>query len=198
MKRLFIMFISVMGWSTVCSHAQTDSLYHIQVSMSASPSINFFKDERYPGGPNTPRIGYGMNVRALWRPGHLLALGVMSGYLFIAEDEFHVPSVHGDDTDNRAAARLNAIPLQVVVAMQKHGVEIGLGMGPYLLLSTIEYGRAARSRRLELGLTLYGAYTFSVGNSIRIGPELRVLYLDYRRILSVMPSLTARYDIWSY
>jgi hypothetical protein len=197
MKRLFIIFISVLGFFTICSKAQSDSLYHIELSVTASPLVNFFKDERYPGGPNNSTIGYGMNIRAMWHPGRLLAFGVISGYLFIVEDEFQINSILNDRTEN-ASAKLNAIPLQAVVSMQKNGLEIGLGMGPYLLLSTIDYGKTANSHRFELGLTLFGSYIFSIGKNIFIGPELRILYLDYRRILSVMPSLTTRINIGSY
>lgn len=198
MKRLLAIFISFLGSFTICTQAQSDSLYHIELSATASPLINFFNDERYPGGPKYPTIGYGMNIRAMWHPGRLLAFGLMSGYLFIVQDEFIINSVYDNSIDNQASARLNAIPLQVVVSMQKNGLEIGLGMGPYLLLSTIDYGKTTNSHQFELGLTLFGSYTFPIGKNILVGPELRILYLDHRRILSVMPSVTARFNIWSY
>ncbi len=197
MKKIFILVILFIGSITVCTKAQADTLYNIEFSITASPLFSFFKDERYPGGPNNSTIGYGTNIRAMWHPGRLLAFGVMSGYIFIVEDEFQINSILNDRTEN-ASAKLNAIPLQAVVSMQKNGLEIGLGMGPYLLLSTIDYGKTAQSHRFELGLTLFGSYSFSIGKNILVGPELRILYLDYRRILSVMPSLTARINILSY
>ncbi len=138
-----------------------------------------------------------MTIRAMWHPGRLLAFGLLSGYLLIVEDEFQINSIMNGELEYESA-RLNAIPLQAVVSMQKNGLEIGLGMGPYLLLSTINYGKTAQSHRLELGLTLFGSYIFTVDKNIFIGPELRILYLDYRRILSVMPSLTVRVNIGSY
>jgi hypothetical protein len=197
MKKIFILVILFIGSITVCTKAQADSLYNIELSITASPLFSFFQEERYPGGLKSTSVGNGMSFRAMWHPGRLLAFGLMSGYLFIVEDELQINSTLNNRTEN-ASAKLNAVPLQAVVSMQKNGLEIGLGMGPYLLLSTIDYGKTAHSHRFELGLTLFGSYTFSIGKNIFIGPELRILYLDYRRILSVMPSLTTRINIGSY
>jgi hypothetical protein len=198
MKILFIIIFLLFNLVTHFSKAQSDSLYHIEISTAISPLISVFKDERYPGAPKNASMGYGMSVRAMWHPGRLLAFGVMSGYLLIVKDEFQVNSVLDDDLDNQVTAKLNAIPLQIVVSMQKRGLEFGLGMGPYILLSTIEYGKPAHSHRFELGLTLLGVYNFSIDKNISIGSELRIFYLSYRGILSVMPSVSMRYEIWSY
>jgi hypothetical protein len=134
----------------------------------------------------------------MWHPGRLLSFGVMSGYLFIVKDEFTVNNSSAVNEVSHASARLSAVPLQAVISMQKNGLEIGIGMGPYLLLSKIEYGKTANGTRFELGLTLFGTYTFKIGDNITLGPELRMVYLDYRRILSVMPSLNTRITLWKY
>lgn len=197
MKKIFVLTILLIGSITICTKAQTDTIYNFELSITASPLFSFFQEERYPGGPKSISTGYGMGFRAMWHPGRLLAFGLMSGYLFIVEDEFQINSTLNNRTEN-ASAKLNAVPLQAVVSMRKNGLEIGLGMGPYLLLSTIDYGKKAQSHRFELGLTLFGSYSFSIGEDILVGPELRILYLDYRRILSVMPSLTVRINILSY
>lgn len=194
--RLFIVFVFIT--SSVFTNAQTDSLYQIELHATGSPIVSFFEEERYPGASDNSSFGYGMNFRIMWHPGRLLAFGLMSGYLFIVEDEIIVSSVLTESQDNKASARLNAIPLQVVVSMQKDGFEVGLGMGPYLLQSTIEFGKTAEGRRFELGLTFFGSYIFPLHKQVFIGPELRVLYLSYRGILSFMPSLTLRMNTWSY
>ena len=191
---LFFTFITL-GFLT---KAQSDTLYHIEIHATGSPVISFFEDERYPGGSDYSAFGCGMNFRVMWHPGRLLAFGLMSGYLFIVEDEININSVLNESQDYKAKARLNAIPLQLVVSMQKYEFEIGLGMGPYLLLSNIELGRTAQGRRFELGLTFFGSYIFPISEQVFIGPELRVLYLSYRGILSVMPSITLRINTWSY
>ena len=148
--RLILFFIFI---TLVLTKAQSDSLYYIELNLTGSPLISFFEDERYPGAPDNSAFGYGMNFRVMWHPGRMLAFGLMSGYLFIVEDEIKMNSILTQSQNYNASARLNAIPLQVVVSMQKNGIELGLGMGPYLLLSTIELGKTAEGRRFELGLT---------------------------------------------
>ena len=132
-------------------------------------------------------------MRGMWHPGRLLAVGFITGYMLIDQDEIPVDNLNYN-------ARLTAIPMQLAISMQKHDVEIGMGIGPYMMLSNIEGGNSppAHGSRLELGLTFFGSYLFSLNDKIRIGPELRVLYLRYRGILSFMPSCSVRIDALRY
>ena len=82
--------------------------------------------------------------------------------------------------------------------MQYEGLELGVGMGPYIMKSTIEHDIKAEARRIELGITFIGLYRFPLGENFSLGPELRVLYLSYRGIISVMPSITLQLDLWRY
>ena len=43
-------------------------------------------------------------------------------------------------------------------------------------------------------MTLFASYVFPLGEHISLGPELRVVSLRYRGIVSVMPSLSFRID----
>lgn len=130
-----------------------------------------------------------MFVRGMWHPGRLLSMGFITGYMLLAEDE--IPPYH---------ARLTGVPLQFVISMQKHDLEVGLGMGPYLMLTDIKGGGSAPAygSRLELGLTILGSYSFSLTDCIKIAPEMRVVYLRYRGILSLMPSCSLRIDALRY
>ena len=177
--------------------SQSDTSYTIELTLAAFPTFSYFEGERYPGAPNNISLGYGSIARAMWHPGKMVAFGIMSGYIFLAEDEFEVNSIYKDNTEY-ARARLDAVPLQIVVSMQKGGVEVGLGMGPYILYTTIDYGSISKGRRFELGLTLYGVYNFRIDENIYLGPELRLLYLSYRGIISFMPSISLRCQLWSY
>ena len=75
-----------------------------------------------------------------------------------------------------------------------------MGIGPYLMMSTISGGTSASAQgsRLEIGITFFGSYVFSLSESIKIGPEMRVLSLRYRGIISVMPSCSFRIDLLRY
>lgn len=198
MKKYLFIFLLLFINSEFYSQNMSDTLYHFELSASFSPAVSFFRDERYPNAPRDASFGYGFYLKALWHPGKLLAVGLLTGYLFLAEDKINNIIKNNYIIDDHAVAKLNAVPLQVVVSMQKNQLEVGLGMGPYLMLSTIEQGVTTKGRRYELGLTLYGSYVFSVGDKIFVGPELRLLYLSYRGILSMMPSITAKIDLWSY
>ncbi|MCJ7553454.1 MAG: hypothetical protein MUO34_06170, partial [Ignavibacteriaceae bacterium] len=114
------------------------------------------------------------------------------------KDKFIVDNAFSDELGSEASASLSAIPLQVGVSMQSSEIEIGLGMGPYLMLSSIYYGRLSEGRRIELGITFFGSYRFALNEDIYIGPELRLLYLSYRGIISIMPSLSIRLETLRY
>jgi len=191
--------ITVLLTASVSLWAQTpgDTTYQVELTATASPTINFFRLPRAPQIPGKTSVGYGISLRAMWHPGRLLSVGLLSGYYVIAEDEI---SVDRPSASLSFSAHLAAVPLQLALSMQKSGVEIGLGIGPYFVMSTIRGGTSASARgsRLEIGLTFFGSYAFSLGESIKIGPELRVLSLRYRGIVSVMPSCSFRVDVLRY
>ena len=174
--------------------AQTDpdTLYQFEITATASSLFSTFDQERYPGAKNDVAFGFGFYLRGMWHPARLLSVGFMTGYSQIAKDEFLV------NNGVMASAILSAIPLQLAVSMQSRKFELGLGMGPYLMISTINYGKTAQGKRLELGLTFFGSYLFPLNDSILFGPELRVLYLSYRGILSFNPSFFIRFEIFRY
>jgi len=197
MKTLTI--ILIITCITACySQASIDTTYRVEVSATTSSSISFFRDERYPEGPIGSSLGYGIFIRGMWHPGKMLAIGVMTGYLFFVEDDFTIDNVDLSSYGEKASANLSGIPLQLVISMQYEGLEIGVGMGPYLMLTNIDYGPTAEAQRMELGLTFIGLYRFPLGDKFSLGPELRVLYLSYRGIISIMPSITLKLDLWSY
>lgn len=185
--------------ASACSRAQTlpDTTYQVEVTATASPTINFFRLPRVPGTNSKTSVGYGISVRGMWHPARLLSIGLLTGYYVIAEDEI---SVTQTSTGLNYSARLAAVPMLLALSMQKHGIEIGMGIGPYLMMTTIEGGNSAsvHATRLELGMTFFGSYLFALSDNITIGPELRVLSLRYRGIVSVMPSCSFRINTLRY
>lgn len=177
---------------------QQDTTYRVELTATACPLISFFRYERYPGSPNNTTLGFGIFLRGMWHPGRKLAIGLMTGYTVFAEDEFNVNGVLTHESSYNASARLAAIPIQAVISMRGGAIEVGIGMGPYLMLTTINYGTTTHGYRLELGLTFFGSYLYPISNHIHIGAELRTLYLSYRGIISMMPSITLRLEALSY
>lgn len=196
--KIFILILIVACLVTSYPQTDMDTTYCVEISTTASSSINFFRDERYPGGPAGNQLGYGLFIRGMWHPGRMLAVGIMTGYSFVASDEFKVDTIYSNPGEEKASANLAAIPLQLVVSMQYEGLELGVGMGPYIMKSAIEHDSKAEAQRIELGITFIGLYRFPLGENFSLGPELRVLYLSYRGIISVMPSITLQLDIWRY
>jgi hypothetical protein len=191
--------IPVLFLASACSWAQTrlDTTYQVEVTATASPMINFFRLARVPETTSKTSVGYGVSVRCMWHPGRLLSVGLLTGYFVIAQDEI---SIDRPPTHLNYTARLAAVPLQIALTMQKSDIEIGMGIGPYLMLSRIEGGNSAPAHgsRLELGMTFFGFYGFSLSDDIKIGPELRVLSFRYRGIFSVMPSCSFRINMLRY
>ena len=190
--------------SSALSRAQSpvDTTYRVELTATASPLISAFRNPSIPGTTHETSLGCGLFLRGMWHPGRLLSVGFMTGYLLIDQDVIPIDRSLANqlNTNLEYRARLRAIPLQMAISMQKRDIEVGMGIGPYMMLSTIEGGNSAPAggRRLELGLTFFGSYFFSLNDNIRIGPELRVLYLRYRGILSWMPSCSVRFDALRY
>jgi hypothetical protein len=194
MKKVIIILV-IIFCKPVLSQYQ-DSIYTVEIAATLSPIISFYGYPRYTGAPDNATLGYGAAVRAMWFPGRMLSVGIMTGYSFLVRDK--ITTAEGMEEPVNASARLTAIPLQAAVSMQNNNFEVGIGMGPYLMISTIDYGRTATGKRFELGLTLFGSYVFKVNEHLYIGPELRALYLSYRRILSFMPSISVHFDVYRY
>lgn len=191
--------IAVLVLLCTCSWAQSpsDTLYQVEMTGTASPMINFFRAAKVPGTSSETSMGYGGSVRLMWHPGRLLSVGILSGYFVVARDEI---LVNGSSTHLMYTARLAAIPLQLALSMQKFGFEFGMGIGPYVMLSSIEGGNSApvQGSRFELGMTFFGAYGFPLTDALTVGPELRIVSLRYRGIISVMPSVSLRFTPLRY
>ena len=177
------------------TNAQTfvDTVYRVELTATVSPMINLFRNASIPGTNDRSSVGGGVFLRGMWHPGRLLSLGFITGYMIVDRDR--IPP------DNPLyTARLTAIPMQFAISMQKNDVEVGWGVGPYMMLTSIEGGNSApvHGYRFELGLTVLGSYSFSLTDYIKIAPEMRVLYLRYRGILSLMPSCSFRIDPLKY
>jgi hypothetical protein len=170
-----------------------DTVYSVELTATASPMFNFFRLPKVPGTTDESSLGYGLSLRGMWHPARLLAVGFLTGYCVIAHDEI---AAGGEPGATQYDATLSAVPLQLALSMQKAGFEFGMGIGPYLMMSSIGGGEGdqVEGERLELGMTFFGSYTFSLGDMVRLGPELRVVSLRYRGIVSVMPSLSVRID----
>src|SRR5512139_523757 len=103
------LIVTVLLLVSACSRAQTgtDTTYQVEVTATASPMVNFFRLPRVPETTSKISFGYGISARAMWPPGRLLAVGLLTGYFVVSEDEI---SVRGSATDLNYHALLAAVP----------------------------------------------------------------------------------------
>lgn len=192
MKSLLIFILVFLAPAASWAQLAADTTYQVEATATASPMFNFFRSARIPGSTGKTSVGYSVTVRFLWHPSRLLSVGLLSGYSFLAEDEINAGAA---SAELKYRARLEAVPLLLALTMQKFNFEFGLGVGPYLLITSLRGGNSApaRGNRLELGMTYFASYTFSVGDRVAIGPELRAISFRYRGIICLMPSCSFRF-----
>lgn len=193
MKKIFIILLFLFAIQNLLfAQNNLDSSFKVVLTSSASPVFSYFENERYSSSSGNLKYGFGFFLRGMWYPSRLLSIGLMTGYMHISNDNLI------DTILPTATARLSAIPLQAVVAMQKNNWEFALGIGPYLMMSKIDNGSIAHGERLELGLTVMGSYSFLVSNRLFITPEFRAVYFSFREILSLMPTISFKYYLYEY
>jgi hypothetical protein len=186
MKKIILILSYILTWSSLS--AQTRLIYDVNAVSSISPVISIFENDRYLGAKDELKFGYGVFVRGMWHPGRLIAVGVMSGYMHISQDEL----------PDSSKASLKAVPLQAIVSMTKNNFEFAVGIGPYLMMSQIDNGDISYGNRLELGLTVISNYSFELSKQLYISPEMRIVYFNFREIFSIMPTISFKYKIYSY
>lgn len=186
MKKIILLLYFFIPSNTLL--AQTKLIYDVNSVTSASPIISIFENDRFQDAKDELKFGYGIFFRGMWHPGRLIAVGLMSGYMHISRDDL---------TDSTSAS-LNAVPLQAIVSMSKNNFEFAVGIGPYLMMSKIDNGVVSNGNRLELGLTVISNYSFELSKQLFISPEMRIVYFNFREILSIMPTLSLKYKIYSY
>jgi hypothetical protein len=189
MKIILFILLNI-GNVQLLSQTNVDTVYNVDITATPCPIVSFFSDERYPESNKYNSFGGGLFVRGMWHPGRLLSVGILTGYIFIASDILK--------DANNTSAQLTAIPVQIDLSMQKHELEVGVGLGSYLLISRIDNGMVASSVRSELAMTVFGSYFFTMSENIFIGPVLKVNYLPYRGVVSIIPSINLCFNICRY
>ena len=188
--KIVILILLIVGSIQLWSQTYVDTVYNVEITGTPCPIVSFFSDERFPESNKYNSLGGGLFIRGMWHPGRLLSVGIMTGYIYLSSDEI-------SDSMN-ASAQLTAIPVQVALAMQKSNLEIGVGLGSYLLLSRIDDGMVSSSVRSELAMTVFGSYFFTLYDNIFFGPVFKVNYLPYRGVVSIIPSFSIRFNICRY
>ncbi|MCX6140752.1 MAG: hypothetical protein NTX15_07995 [Candidatus Kapabacteria bacterium] len=194
--RMVFSFI-VLLLSTLQTYAQTDSVFTLETVVTGS-----IMTTQYSENPTTQSVtdrftGSAFLGRILWRPNHLLAIGVQSGYMTFSQESFTIPGV-GATTSGKAG--LAAIPLQLAISMNPGSFDLGIGIGSYYLQSIwrVEDVQRVNSTAWEFGVNSWIGYEFTVFDRLEIGPELSLHVLSNRGIASLALGVRIRYDVIRY
>lgn len=167
--------------------------YRIELHASAGPMYSIFRERLVPPGGRKNTFGYQGVFRVMWHPDHLLAIGILTGHQLIASDRFTLDDEFGR-TDVKAW--LSATPAMLDVSMQRSGFEFGVALGPFIMRSVVEDITRAEGARIELGTIGHLSYHRPIAPQLSLGGEMSVTYLSYRGILSFVPKVDLRYDIF--
>jgi hypothetical protein len=123
--------------------------------------------------------GFTGTVRVMWKPEHLLSVGIETGYQYVygAEVESYTSPDFGT-TD--AQTSLYAVPILLVLSMPViDRFEVWVGAGAGLLTSHVEFfgDVTDASSFTPMG---FGAvsYLYPIGENLRLGGEARYIYME--------------------
>ena len=173
--------------------ALRDSLYRIELVGSVLVQATSYDVAPTSLSATDRFTGSSLTGRAIWRPNHLLGIGFQTGYTTFSAEEFgEILPVQQTNA--------YAIPLQLVLSMRAYGVEVGTGIGIYLLESIwrVNGEQRVNSTATELGVSSWIGYDIEVVDRLSFGPELHLHVLSGRGIVALGAGLRIRYDVIRY
>ncbi|MBS1562684.1 MAG: hypothetical protein JSS89_13845 [Bacteroidetes bacterium] len=170
----------------------------IEISVAGGPQRTFFREPTTPLTDERQFSGMSVMGKLMWHPDHILSVGLLSGYTTFSTESFtkdDIPVLNEPFT-----LTLEAVPLQLALSMQSGGFEVGVGLGGYLLSSTITGGDAVRQANtiFEIGISTQVSYLFFIGETFSVGPEVNIHLLSNRGIVAISPCLRAKWEFVRY
>ncbi|MFZ4400887.1 MAG: hypothetical protein ACOYO1_12700 [Bacteroidales bacterium] len=118
----------------------------------------------------TDNIFYSPSLRFLWKPDHILNIGIESAYLTVSKQDSTLASTAFGATALRA--RLNAIPILVVFNMKVSKIDLYYGIGLSYVTSRLEaFGEKVVVNNWYYCYDIAVAYTHPFSKNINIGIE---------------------------
>ena len=200
MKTIALLFIAIYSCSGY-AFAQSDSIrrmHQIEAVVAGGPQLTRYSLPPTLQSDGTDFLGSSFTGRVLWRGGHLIAIGALSGYVTFSGESFLVESDSG--VQRTVDVRLAAIPVQLALSMNPGNFEIGTGIGAYFLESILgtENGYTVAGAGFEFGISAWLAYTFPLSSRCRVGPEIMVHVLSNRGAAGFAGTIQLSYDIYRY
>lgn len=195
MTRVVIILLCVCSCSVRA--ALLDSLYRVELVGSMLVQATSYDVAPTSLSATDRFTGSSLIGRAVWRPNHYLGVGLQTGYTTFSAEEFgeRLPIKIAE-----AYASLRAIPLQIVLSMRGYGLEVGTGIGVYLLESVwrVNGEQRVNSSAGELGVSSWIGYDVEVYDRLHLGPEIHLHVLSGRGIVALGAGIRIRYDVLRY
>lgn len=139
--------------------------------------------------------GFAGLLRAMWHPDHLLSIGVTSGYILLSEETF--ASGTAGLLESESEVQLTAFPILLSFSMQPGNLQIGAGVGAYMLTSATRIAGEEKftSSDFELGVHTWAGYDFDVFSGFSVGPEVSLHVLSNRGIGAFHAGIRVQYDL---
>ena len=124
------------------------------------------------------KSGFAGTVRLMWKPEHLLSLGLETGYQYLYSVELNNVATEFGTTNFNAS--MTTVPIMIAFAMRvTPEVRLRAATGMYLLSNTGEiFGDDLESSELSIGMGAGASYTVPIGERLSLGGELRYSYIS--------------------
>jgi hypothetical protein len=172
-NKLFL-FITLFFASLLLTKAQDKPSIEKKYALSATigSGLIYNIQNRDPFFDN---LFYSPSLRIMWKPDHLLNIGLESGYLTISKLDSMIVSTPFDSTTFKA--RLNAIPMLLVFNMKVSKIDLYYGMGLSYLTTHLE----AFDEKVIVGNWYYCynialAYNYPISKKMEIGIEAKSFF----------------------
>jgi hypothetical protein len=149
----------------------------------AGGSLSRGPEQNVPSDAEESRLGYSMTARALWRPGHLLGIGVQSGFTRVSTLE----------TSSGGALHISTIPALLVFAMETGGFDASVASGWQRYIASGAGGTI--SSAWEMSYSVAAGYFFDAGSGLGLGAELSFTSLPERTTDIVALQVRGQYTI---
>lgn len=170
---------------------EDDSLYSLILYAGGGYSLNLSPFDILP--PGLQRNGFGGSVRLMWKPEHLLRVGLETGII-------QVYSIRNSDVQSPFgttdfSSSLHAIPLALMFSMPiVQRLDGYIGSTSYLLFSdTKSFGNSTRGLMLSIGFSAALTYMWMIDDEWAVGAELKWYHVEKSRDDNVM-----LYVVFSY
>ncbi len=190
---LFVFFVRIPG--IAC--AQEDTLrgdYRLIVQANLGLSQSRIERTTEVDKAEYSPLGFLRTLRLIWRPDHLLGLGVETGILRVSN-----LTVRQDATlPVGATIELDAIPALVIFSMEKYGIELtsGVGVYNYRVDATLNATDITASTQWEIGWMLGGGYVYPLSRSFSIGGDIRFYSITERQVTLTSLSAKVQWQLW--